>query len=93
MGETKGDNFKRGIAFLLSYGVIFLTVTGPVTLLVSSLDLGLDLRMLTGAISVGRGDFKIRLCKKSSVIDTGGEPYFPILTDRQGLPFYGRMGR
>jgi len=42
MGETKGDNFKRGIAFLLSYGVIFLTVTGPVTLLVSNLDLGLD---------------------------------------------------
>jgi hypothetical protein len=79
MGETKGDNFKRGIAFLLSYGVIFLTVTGPVTLLVSRLDFRLDLRMLTCVISAGRGHFEIRLCKKSSGIDSRRRPLFPDL--------------
>jgi len=68
MGETKGDNFKRGIAFLLSYGVIFLTVTGPVTLLVSSLDLSLQVEMPTCAFSIGCGYFKIRLCETSSAI-------------------------
>jgi hypothetical protein len=49
--------------------------------------------MLTGVSSVGRRDFEIRLCKRSSVMDTGGDPYFLILIDWQGLSFYGRMGR
>jgi hypothetical protein len=87
MGETKGDNFKRGVVFLLSYGVIFATVTGPVTLLVSGLDTGCYCDLLTDASAIGCRHLEIRLCKKSGTVDGRHRPYFVIQQIGRVFPF------